>query len=282
MSLHRRHTQSEGARYACQTTHPTQQRRGARGVKVIHPIHRRRRSPSSPSQLPGRRTSCFLSPSAQPTLPDYQPAPRASLRPTTLPLHHNKQHTHSLSFPPSHLRQRQRPQQPQQPSPRSVCPAPPSPWPPTAPSCRATSACSRSLSAAKRARALSPARMALTTATTCTCRTGTGPSSGLRTWVPERRKIAHCCARESASARACQSCSRLTSPQSTHENRIYSVKMFCGPEYPTEPPTIRFISRVNVPCVDQNTGTVIPAELPCLRDWKRDFTMETVLLELRR
>jgi ubiquitin-conjugating enzyme E2 variant len=58
--------------------------------------------------------------------------------------------------------------------------------------------------------------------------------------------------------------------------------MFCGPEYPTEPPTIRFISRVNVPCVDQNTGTVIPAELPCLRDWKRDFTMETVLLELRR
>jgi ubiquitin-conjugating enzyme E2 variant len=71
-------------------------------------------------------------------------------------------------------------------------------------------------------------------------------------------------------------------PHSTHENRIYSVKMFCGPEYPDKPPEIRFVSRVNVPCVNQATGMVIPHELPCLRDWKRDYTMETVLLELRR
>lgn len=44
--------------------------------------------------------------------------------------------------------------------------------------------------------------------------------------------------------------------QSVHENRIYSVNIHCGPEYPDKPPTIQFISQVNVPCVDQRSGKV--------------------------
>jgi len=27
---------------------------------------------------------------------------------------------------------------------------------------------------------------------------------------------------------------------------------------------------------------VDPEKLPCLKDWKRDYTMETILIELRR
>jgi ubiquitin-protein ligase len=44
--------------------------------------------------------------------------------------------------------------------------------------------------------------------------------------------------------------------QSVHENRIYSVNIHCGPDYPDNPPTIQFISRVNLPCVDARTGKV--------------------------
>lgn len=74
----------------------------------------------------------------------------------------------------------------------------------------------------------------------------------------------------------------LGPPHSTHENRIYSLSLEAGPEYPNKPPTVRFLSKINLPCVDQNTGVVDPSKLPCLNHWKRSYTMETVLVELRR
>ncbi|EPS40714.1 hypothetical protein H072_5375 [Dactylellina haptotyla CBS 200.50] len=74
----------------------------------------------------------------------------------------------------------------------------------------------------------------------------------------------------------------LGPPHSVHENRIYSVKLHCDENYPDVPPSVQFISRVNLPCVDQNTGQVIPTQLTCLAQWKRDYTMEHVLVELRR
>lgn len=58
--------------------------------------------------------------------------------------------------------------------------------------------------------------------------------------------------------------------------------MHCGPNYPDEPPQIQFVSQVNLPCVNQRDGTVDPTKLPCLAQWKREFTMETVLIELRK
>lgn len=75
---------------------------------------------------------------------------------------------------------------------------------------------------------------------------------------------------------------RGSNVQSVHENRIYSVKMHCGDKYPDEPPTIQFLSQVNLPCVDSRNGMVDPSMLPCLAQWKRENTMETVLIELRR
>jgi len=74
----------------------------------------------------------------------------------------------------------------------------------------------------------------------------------------------------------------LGPPHSTHENRIYSLKIHCGDKYPDQPPEVTFISKVNVPCIDQKTGKVDPTKLPCLSQWKREFTMETILIELRR
>ncbi|KAL7621841.1 hypothetical protein AAE478_007341 [Parahypoxylon ruwenzoriense] len=74
----------------------------------------------------------------------------------------------------------------------------------------------------------------------------------------------------------------LGPPHSVHENRIYSVKMHCGDQYPDKPPTIQFVSQVNLPCVNQRNGVVDPGQLPCLANWKRENTMETILIELRR
>ncbi len=46
------------------------------------------------------------------------------------------------------------------------------------------------------------------------------------------------------------------SPQSVHENRIYSLNIHCGPSYPDVPPSVQFVSKINLPCVDQRTGKV--------------------------
>lgn len=74
----------------------------------------------------------------------------------------------------------------------------------------------------------------------------------------------------------------LGPPHSNHENRIYSVALECGQNYPDEPPSVRFISKINLPCVDETTGDVKVSEFHTLRDWKRSYTMQTVLLDLRK
>lgn len=67
-----------------------------------------------------------------------------------------------------------------------------------------------------------------------------------------------------------------------HENRIYTVAIDCGPRYPDEPPAVRFVSAVNAGFVNVTTGQVIPSGLRCLSLWKREYTMETVLTEVKR
>ncbi|KAG4305148.1 hypothetical protein PORY_001318 [Pneumocystis oryctolagi] len=70
--------------------------------------------------------------------------------------------------------------------------------------------------------------------------------------------------------------------QSVYENRIYNVRIYCGETYPETPPSIYFVSKINLPCVDEKTGRVEPARLPCLSSWRYDYTLEKVLTELRR
>ncbi|TKA72053.1 Ubiquitin-conjugating enzyme spm2 [Friedmanniomyces simplex] len=74
----------------------------------------------------------------------------------------------------------------------------------------------------------------------------------------------------------------LGPPHSVHENRIYSLKIHCGADYPDKPPEVTFISKVNLPCVDPRNGKVDLSRLPSIATWKRDFTMETILIEIRR
>lgn len=71
-------------------------------------------------------------------------------------------------------------------------------------------------------------------------------------------------------------------PQTVHENRIYSLKIHCGDSYPEKPPTVQFLSRVNLPFVNQTDGKVDPAKLSVLAQWGRDSSIETILVGIRR
>ena len=68
---------------------------------------------------------------------------------------------------------------------------------------------------------------------------------------------------------------------SVHDGRIYTLKIFCDINYPERPPLVRFQSRINMDCV-LSDGRVDPNRFPVLGNWRRDYTMETVLTELRR
>lgn len=74
----------------------------------------------------------------------------------------------------------------------------------------------------------------------------------------------------------------LGPPNSNHENRIYSLNIVCDDDYPNKPPTVKFISKINLPCVDKNTGEVIPSKFKTLSNWSRSYSIEIVLLDLRK
>ncbi|KAF8210765.1 ubiquitin-conjugating enzyme/RWD-like protein [Mycena galopus ATCC 62051] len=67
-----------------------------------------------------------------------------------------------------------------------------------------------------------------------------------------------------------------------HENRIYSLKITCGDQYPDRPPTVQFLSRVNLPFVSQTDGMVDPAKLPVLAHWTHRSSLELMLVEIRK
>nr|CCC94917.1 unnamed protein product [Trypanosoma congolense IL3000] len=70
-------------------------------------------------------------------------------------------------------------------------------------------------------------------------------------------------------------------PDTAFENRILSLEIYCDENYPKQPPNIKFVSRVNLPCV-ANDGTVEKTKFSLFKNWDRGYTMEHCLLELRR
>lgn len=70
-------------------------------------------------------------------------------------------------------------------------------------------------------------------------------------------------------------------PGTTFEYRILSCTIFCDENYPKVPPKIRFVSKMNLPCIDAD-GTVSPSKFHLFRNWNRNTTMEMCLAELRK
>jgi ubiquitin-conjugating enzyme E2 variant len=74
----------------------------------------------------------------------------------------------------------------------------------------------------------------------------------------------------------------IIGPSSTvHDQRIYTLKIFCDLGYPEKAPLVKFISRINMDCVGPD-GRINPNVFPVLGRWNRGYTIETVLTELRR
>jgi ubiquitin-conjugating enzyme E2 variant len=69
---------------------------------------------------------------------------------------------------------------------------------------------------------------------------------------------------------------------SPFDGRIFKLRLTCSDCYPDKPPEVRFISKVNMHGVSPSDGSIDPSKLKILgNEWRRDYTMETVLLALR-
>ena len=66
------------------------------------------------------------------------------------------------------------------------------------------------------------------------------------------------------------------------DGRFYELQLECDDNYPNKPPKVKFVSKVNLPCVNQNNGEIIPGSLDILKKWNRDCTLESYLNAIRQ
>ena len=46
-------------------------------------------------------------------------------------------------------------------------------------------------------------------------------------------------------------------------------------------PTVKFVTKANLPCVNQQNGEIITSKFACFAQWKGEYTMEKILIDLK-
>lgn len=74
----------------------------------------------------------------------------------------------------------------------------------------------------------------------------------------------------------------IVGPQNTNfDGRMYFLSITCGENYPKEQPTVRFLSKINLPSVG-STGQVQPSKFALFQKWHWETTMEKILIGLKQ
>mmetsp|Transcript_57099 Transcript_57099/g.63820 ORF Transcript_57099/g.63820 Transcript_57099/m.63820 type:complete len:148 (-) Transcript_57099:148-591(-) len=66
-----------------------------------------------------------------------------------------------------------------------------------------------------------------------------------------------------------------------HDGRFYQLRIHCTESYPLVPPTIKFISKINLGCVDSRTGEIESSKVPAMRSWDGNAGIEGILRSIR-
>lgn len=72
----------------------------------------------------------------------------------------------------------------------------------------------------------------------------------------------------------------LGKPGTRFDGRIITIKFYCGENYPKVPPSVSFLTKVNLPFVDSQ-GNVIANKLASLNPWNKDTTILKILLDIQ-
>lgn len=59
------------------------------------------------------------------------------------------------------------------------------------------------------------------------------------------------------------------------------MEFICDESYPEHPPTVKFNSKLNLPCVNQTNGVVEKNKFHMFSNWNPAYTLEKILIGIK-